>query len=62
MPITGDLVGGPKRKAELIDGLVADSKSPFAGLAGIVKLGVEVLSSVRMGIAIFQTVGGKAIK
>lgn len=63
MPILGDLVGAPKDGADLVDGLVADSKAPFAArVVRFVKMGVELISAAAMSIRIFSAVDGDECK
>lgn len=63
MPVTGDIVGSPKDGADVVDGVVADSKAPFAArLVRFVKMGVELFSAAALSIRAFSPVNGKECK
>ena len=63
MPITGDFVAAPKDGADPVDGLVADSKAPFAArLVRFVKMGVELFSAAALSVRAFSAVSGKECK
>lgn len=60
MPVTGDIVGSPKDGADVVDGIVLDSKSPFAArLIGFVCAQGAVETNVYARAIIFETVSGE---
>lgn len=63
MPVISSLVGSPMNGADVVDGLVVDSKDPFgARLVRCLKMGVELLSTVSMSTRAFEPVNGKDCK